>query len=142
MPTYTYNGTVTFINNDYNVRANPGDSITTTTFLPDTWTDFTLTDGTGAANVPKSETIALSTNVDTPTDVTNYEYITITFVGTPTTEVIEVRTGDTNQDDAVLLTVDQQSIELYIKEINNVILTATTGTPSVLVTKSYTRIYW
>jgi|GEM_PF-1449883 len=44
MPTYQYNGSITFVNNTYQIHAEPGDVITTPFVLPSEWSDFQLTD--------------------------------------------------------------------------------------------------
>ena len=132
MPTYTYNGQATYVNQSYyNLHVEPGESFTTSYLLPANWTDFTLTDAdTPPAITPHTETVAVPSTVDVA------GYAKITLVNTVPGSVAGIKLGNTTQTDVLELNdTEPMTLEIsYPVNIDEIYLTVVSGVPSVDIT--------
>lgn len=82
MPTYRYDGEIPFISIDYNIIAHPGDTITTSHILPQSWSDFTLLDASDVnALTPSTMPVTLPIGANIVIPVEGYDNVSVIKIG-------------------------------------------------------------
>lgn len=144
MPTYTYTGKTTYVNSTYGIRANEGDSIQLTYFLPADMDDnFTLTNANvPAAIVPKSNEYTLATGVPQTIVTKGYTNVLVKLIDVGT-NVVTIKFWHATQNEYITLNANHTSFETglgYMLNSEKIIVEATTGAPKILVILSFSSI--
>ena len=135
MPTYRYDGNVTFINNEYKIIANNGDTILTDWVLPSNWTDFTLLDiNVPDPVLPYSDDLTISNTTIISMD--KYYKMSI-LLKNPDSSILRINVGDISSKSIILdnnlssYTIEKKTGYSHI--FKTIYLTSASGTCEVRI---------